>query len=164
MVRSFLLGLAFFIMPVAAFPQAEMPDTITLKSVHVYGKNRVRRVHDGAFNVNAIRIGAQANTLTDLNTLLDRSTGVRVRREGGLGADIDLSINGLSGNAVRYFIDGVPLETRGAESALSTIPVNIIHHVEVYKGVVPAYLGTDALGGAVNIVTKKSRNNFITVR
>ena len=161
MVRSFLLGLAFFIMPVAAFPQAEMPDTITLKSVHVYGKNRVRRVHDGAFNVNAIRIGAQANTLTDLNTLLDRSTGVRVRREGGLGADIDLSINGLSGNAVRYFIDGVPLETRGAESALSTIPVNIIHHVEVYKGVVPAYLGTDALGGAVNIVTKKSRNNFV---
>ncbi len=161
MLRLIVFLLALCAWPVYAQSQGEIKDSVTLKSVNVYGKNRVKKVHDGALNVNAVSVGSRINTLSDLNHLLNQTTGVKVRTEGGLGADFDLSINGLSGNAVRYFIDGVPLDTRGADATLATIPVNMINHIEVYKGVVPAFLGVDALGGAVNVVTKKMRRNYL---
>lgn len=70
----------------------------------------------------------------------------------------------MSGNSVRYFIDGVPLETKGSGVSLANLPVNLIDHIEMYKGVVPAYLGADALGGAINIVTKKEKKNYLDYR
>lgn len=44
---------------------------------------------------------------------------------------------------------------------LANLPVNLIDRVEIYKGVVPASLGTDALGGAVNIITQAEKKNFM---
>ena len=41
------------------------------------------------------------------------------------------------------------------------MPLNTVERVELYKGVVPSYLGSDALGGAVNIVTRKKRQNYL---
>lgn len=46
---------------------------------------------------------------------------------------------------------------------ISNIPVNLVERVEIYKGVVPAFLGTDALGGAVNIITKRKDRKFLDV-
>lgn len=43
------------------------------------------------------------------------------------------------------------------------IPASIVDRVEVYKGVVPAYLGGDALGGAINIVTNESKKNYYDI-
>ncbi|MCH5327318.1 MAG: TonB-dependent receptor plug domain-containing protein, partial [Duncaniella sp.] len=89
------------------------------------------------------------------------SAGVNVRRQGGMGADLDLSINVLSCSSVRYFIDGIPLDSRGGEVNLDNIPLNSVDRVELYKGVVPAHLGSDALGGAVNIITKRHRKSYL---
>ena len=52
------------------------------------------------------------NSLNNLNDLVNRTTGIKVREQGGVGSDFDLSINGLSGNSVRYFLDGMPLDTK----------------------------------------------------
>lgn len=88
---------------------------------------------------------------------MNRTTGIKVREEGGVGSDFDLSINGMSGNSVRYFLDGMPLDTKGSGVSLANLPINIIDRIEIYKGVVPASLGTDALGGAINIITKQEK-------
>ena len=98
--------------------------------------------------------------MVTLNDLVDRTAGVKVRREGGAGSDFDLTINGMSGNSIRYFIDGVPLETKGTGLSLDNVPLNTVERVELYKGVVPSYLGADALGGAVNIVTRKKKTKL----
>ena len=66
----------------------------------------------------------------------------------------------MSGNSVRYFLDGIPLDTKGSGVTLANLPVNIIERVEIYKGVIPASLGADALGGAINIVTTKDKKDF----
>ena len=52
----------------------------------------------------------------------------------------------MSGKAVKFFIDGVPLEMLGKGVDLSTLPVNMADRVEIYKGVVPVHLSTDAMG------------------
>lgn len=49
------------------------------------------------------------------------------------------------------------MDTKGSGVSLANLPVNIIDRIEIYKGVVPASLGTDALGGAINIITKQDK-------
>ncbi len=134
---------------------------VNLGEVVVYEKSEGRKLAEGALSVNAVEIKADVNRMTNLNSLVNRTAGVKVRREGGAGSDLDLSINGLSGNSVRYFIDGVPLDSRGSEVNLDNIPINTVERVELYKGVVPIHLSSDALGGVVNIVTKKKRENYL---
>lgn len=136
-------------------------ESVALNNVEVYGKSKSQQLREGTFAVSALDVKPVVNSLSNLNELVNRASGIKVRQEGGVGSDYDLSINGMSGNSVRYFIDGVPLETKGSEVSLANLPVNIIDHIEMYKGVVPAYLGADALGGAINIVTKKEKKNYL---
>jgi outer membrane cobalamin receptor len=93
--------------------------------------------------------------------LLNQSPGVRVRQDGGLGSKADLSINGISGRQVKFFINGIPADLLGAGNRINIFPVNAIDRIEVYKGVVPIELGSDALGGAVNLVTRQQLNNYL---
>lgn len=134
---------------------------ITLKEVTFQGKSAAKKLEEGAFSVNALEIRPNINKPVTLTDLVDRTAGVKIRREGGVGSDFDMTINGLSGNSIRYFIDGVPLETKGSGITLDNIPLNTVERVELYKGVVPSYLSSDALGGAVNIVTVKKRRNYL---
>ena len=132
-----------------------------LAGVKVTGKTAGRKVAESAFNVNAVEISADVNRMTTVKDIVDRTSGVKVRREGGVGSDYDLSINGLSGNSIRYFIDGVPLDTKGTGMTLDNVPLNTVERIELYKGVVPSSLGADALGGAVNIITRRKRSNYL---
>ena len=118
---------------------------VTLSSVEVYGKTQTQKVKEGAFAVNALDIKPIVNSLNNLNDL------------------VNLSINGMSGNSVRYFLDGMPLDTKGSGVSLANLPINIIDRIEIYKGVVPASLGTDALGGAINIITKQEKKDYLDV-
>ena len=113
------------------------------------------------FAVNVIETKDAAIRNVQTNELLDRSVGVRVRQNGGLGAAVDYNLNGMSGNAVKIFIDGIPMSTYGASFDLNSIPPALIERIEVYKGVVPVYLSDDALGGAINVVLKKGMRNNI---
>jgi outer membrane receptor protein involved in Fe transport len=132
-----------------------------LQEVIVVGKTENQQVKEQAFAVNAIETKQFANTTADLNQVLNRSTGVRIREQGGLGSNFNFSINGLSGKAVKYFIDGVPLELLGSAVSLNNIPVNLAERIEVYKGVVPVQLGSDAMGGAVNVITNQNQRNYL---
>ncbi|MCH5327700.1 MAG: TonB-dependent receptor [Coprobacter sp.] len=136
-------------------------EAVSVETVTVYGKSNVRQLQESAYQVTALDIKSITSSVSNLNDLVNRTTGIKIREEGGVGSDFDLSINGLSGNSVRYFIDGVPLDSKGADIKLNNLPVNLIDHIEIYKGVVPAHLGTDALGGAVNIITTRKKNHYI---
>lgn len=138
-------------------------NSISLQAVEVYGKTKTQQIRESAFAVNAIETASLQNTSASLNDMISRTTSIRIREEGGVGSDFKLSINGLSGHSVRYFIDGVPLSSLGAGVTLANIPTNIVERVEMYKGVVPAHLGADALGGAINIITKRNRQNYLDV-
>ena len=132
-----------------------------LGDVTITAKSNEQRLREGAYAVNALDIKSIASSVTNLNELVSRSSGVNLRTDGGLGSNFELSLNGLSGNSIRYFVDGIPLTSKGNGVNLSNFPINSIDRIEVYKGVVPSYLGGDALGGAINIVTKQEKKNFL---
>jgi outer membrane cobalamin receptor len=139
------------------------PGEVKLNEVMVSGKSKAAMVRQEAYAVTAIDAKPLKNTTSDINMVLNRSTGVRIREEGGMGSNFSLSLNGFSGNQVKFFMDGIPMDSYGSSLTLNNIPVNMIERVEVYKGVVPANLGADALGGAVNILTDQAMKSFVDV-
>ncbi len=136
-------------------------DNVELESIDIQAKGKSQQMRETVFAINTLDIKPQANTQNNLANIIGRTNGINIRSEGGMGSDYDLSINGLSGNAIRYFVDGLPLESMGSGTNLSNLPLNLIDRVEIYKGVVPINLGSDALGGAVNLITKKQTNNYL---
>jgi len=136
-------------------------DMAALDEVQVKGKSKVQRVKEEAFNITAVDLKQLYNTSADLNQVLNRTTGVRVRETGGMGSAFNFSLNGFSGDQVKFFMDGIPLDNYGPSFTLNNIPTNMAERIDVYKGVVPIELGGDALGGAVNIVTNKSVRRYI---
>src|SRR5690606_8724379 len=61
----------------------------------------------------------------------------------------------MTGRSVGIFIDGIEISTYGSSFNLNSIPPALIERIEVYKGVLPAHLSGDLLGGAINIILKK---------
>ena len=103
--------------------KSQMKDSVMLDNVTVTGKSKTQKLREGALAVNAIDVRSMASSIHSISELVDRTAGVKIREEGGMGSDFDLSINGMTGNSVRYFLDGVPLDTKGSGVTLANIPV-----------------------------------------
>lgn len=78
-----------------------------LDEVVVVGKKAAQQIRESGLAVSGIDTKKLANITTDLNQVLNRSTGVQIRENGVLVSDFSFSLNGLSGWAVKFFIDGL---------------------------------------------------------
>ncbi len=132
-----------------------------LGEVVVIGKSEATEMREIPFAVGVVDVGPLKVQNLDINQVLNATTGIRIREDGGLGSNFNFSLNGFTGNQVKFFIDGIPMDYFGSSLTLNNIPVNLISNIEVYKGVVPVHLGSDALGGAVNVSTNRSIRNFL---
>lgn len=132
-----------------------------LDEVTVNGKTKETELETEGFAVNAVKTKEASLRNIQTNELLNTTVGVKIRQNGGLGSDVSYSLNGLSGNSVRIFIDGISISTYGNSFNLNSIPPSMIKQIEVYKGVVPGHLADDALGGAINIMLHNdAKTNF----
>lgn len=132
-----------------------------LEEVVVESKSAVQRVKESALNVVAVDTKKLYNTTLDIANTLSKVSGVKIREIGGVGSESQISLNGFTGKHIKVFMDGVPMDGAGSSFQINNIPINLAERIEVYKGVVPVDFGGDALGGAINIVTKKSSNTFV---
>lgn len=93
--------------------------------------------------------------------LLCYAQGVYVQRTN-LGGGSPF-IRGLTGKQVLILVDGVRLNNSfyrfGPHQYLNTIDPNIIKRIEVVRGPGSVLYGSDALGGVINIITKR-RTDF----
>lgn len=121
--------------------------------------SKAQQLQQSAEAVHVVELQTAQEQSADLGEVLARTQGVSVRREGGLGSSARFSLNGLTDDQVRFFLDGVPLELAGYPAGITTVPVNLVERVEIYRGVVPIRFGADALGGVVNVVTPQSRRS-----
>lgn len=88
--------------------------------------------------------------------LLDDTVGVQVRSFGGPGQQSEISIRGSTGQQVIVLLDGVRLNTAQSGTVdLSTIPLAIVERIEVSRGGGGTQAGSGAIGGVINIVTKR---------
>lgn len=130
-------------------------DRTLLKEVTVVSKSKSRKEREQGFALSSVN--TQKNALRNSSTaeLLNKAAGIKLRESGGAGSEIKYNINGLSGNSIRIFIDGIPIQSYGTSFSVASIPPSLIERIDVYKGVIPPHLADDALGGAINIILKQ---------
>ncbi len=141
----------------------EMKADSAQEEIHIEGKSEIQEIKESAYTVDVIDASKYANTSSDLNQVLNHTSGVRIRESGGVGSTFNFSLNGFTGKQVKFFIDGVPMDNFGSSFQLNNIPINLAERIEVYKGVVPIWLGADAMGGAINVVTSTKQRTYADV-
>jgi outer membrane cobalamin receptor len=106
------------------------------------------------------RIGEQRS----LPDLLEEVPGLRVIRLRGRHGYAVASVRGSTSAQVAVYVDGVLMNLQ-SESAvdLSTIPVDNVERIEVYRGYVPSQFGAQAMGGVINVVTKRPGGDKTTL-
>lgn len=127
--------------------------TISEAVISVRKKQHERK--EQGFSVNVVETQTAQYQQLQTTELLNRSVGVKIRQSGGIGTENAIYINGLSGNSIRLFIDGIPARNYGRSFSITSIPPSLIERIEVYKGTLPSELAEDALGGGINVVLKK---------
>lgn len=129
--------------------------TQSIDEVVVKTQSSSARLNKSAYNVQSLSLEGLKNSSANMTDALARIGGVKIREAGGVGSDTNISLGGFSGNHVKIFIDGIELDSSNSAFSLSNMPAGFADRIDVYSGVVPIEFGTDAIGGVINIVTKR---------
>jgi vitamin B12 transporter len=93
----------------------------------------------------------------DVSSALAGQSGVVVNDYGPVGSSKSVSFRGSTSDQVLVLLDGVRLNSGRISSVdLTTIPMEIIDRIEVLKGGASTIYGSGAIGGVINIITKKA--------
>jgi outer membrane receptor for ferrienterochelin and colicins len=138
---------------------AQQPDASKskqLEDVVITGQYAENSLSQSVYRVKVIgqkRIEQQG--AVNLRDLLNNELNVRINNDPALGSG--LSIQGINGQNIKIMIDGVPVVGReGNFIDLNQLNLNNIERIEVVEGPMSVSFGTDALGGVINLITKKS--------
>ncbi len=108
------------------------------------------------------RADIELSLATDLAELLRFEAGLDLGRTGGPGQATSVFIRGTESNHTLVLVDGVRVNpgTLGG-AALQHIAPEMIERVEIVKGGRSALFGTDAIGGVINIITRRADDSFV---
>ena len=98
----------------------------------------------------------EAMAAQNVEDVLSNELNVRIGEDNVLGSTMQLQ--GVGGQNVKILVDGVPLTGRmNGNIDLSQIPIECVERIEIVEGPLSVNYGTDALGGTINIITKKNQ-------
>ena len=98
---------------------------------------------------------------SSLPELLQRQPGIEISNLGGPGKVSTIGIRGTSSTHTVILVDGIRLgaATTGF-SAIEHIPLSQIEKIEILRGPASSLYGQDAIGGVIQIFTKKGIDGF----
>jgi len=87
--------------------------------------------------------------------------GVEIRRSGTYGKTTSISIRGANPSQVQVLVDGMRVKSPTlGQAELSDLSPDLIERIEVIRGPQSTLYGADAIGGVVNIITRKGTGPF----
>lgn len=135
-----------------------------LEEVVVTGQYRPQTLKKSVYQLKVInneRI--KQSGAANIQQVLNTQVGFRFAADNTLGTT-DVQLMGMSGRNVKILMDGVPMVDRGdTRESLNQIDVNSIERIEIVEGPMSVSYGSDALAGVINIITKKNKNNGLTL-
>ncbi|MDO6744907.1 TonB-dependent receptor [Tenacibaculum soleae] len=138
-----------------------IPEKNQLNEIAITSKSKTQQKRESTANVSIVKMKKFRERNTNTSDIVKQIPGVNIRQTGGFGSNTKIYVNGMTGKSIPFFIDGIPLSYFGSGLGLNALPASLIDQIEVYKGVVPVNLGADALGGGVNILTRKSYSDYL---
>lgn len=139
--------------------------TPTLKEVVVTATRVDSSVLDSPSSVSVISSQQIADSgATDVAQVINGQPGVVVNDYGPTGALKTVSIRGSTSSQVLVLLDGIRLNSSvNGEVDLSSIPMEIIDHIEIVRGGESSLYGSSAIGGVINIITKKAEKPSVSL-
>jgi vitamin B12 transporter len=105
---------------------------------------------------------SQANSVVEL--IQSRSVGVELTRNGGLGTNTSLLLRGSNANHVLVLIDGVRVNSAiDGGFKWANLPLGQIERIEIVRGPRSTLYGSDAIGGVVQIFTRKESGLYASL-
>ena len=150
---------------VLACVRAWAQDVPTLDEVVVTATRVDSSILDSPSSVSVISAQQIADSgATDVSQVISGQQGVVVNDYGIQGSTKTVSLRGSTSSQVLVLLDGVRLNSsRDGAVDLSTIPMEIIDHIEIVRGGESALYGTGAIGGVINIITKKAQKAQVSL-
>ena len=131
-----------------------------ISGVTVSGKSIAHQKKEESMPVTVIDMSNMRGTVSNVQDILAKTVGVTLRTSGGVGSSSRISVRGLEGKRIGFFIDELPMSEQTDYLDINDIPVDMIDRIEIYKGVVPARFGGSSLGGAINIVIREYPDKY----
>ncbi|RYF81376.1 MAG: TonB-dependent receptor, partial [Comamonadaceae bacterium] len=98
----------------------------------------------------------EASGATGVLDVLARLPGIEISRNGSIGNTSSVFVRGAETRFTAVYLDGVRLDTQSTGGApWESIPLAQIERIEVLRGPAAAVYGSDAIGGVIQIFTKK---------
>ena len=99
--------------------------------------------------------------LSSLPELLQRQPGIEISNTGGMGKVTTIGIRGASSTQSIILIDGMRINAATSGfTAIEHIPLSQIEKIEILRGPASSLYGQDAIGGVIQIFTKKGVDGF----
>lgn len=149
------IAVAFFVSLVflcRAF--AETPETVVVSATRT---PQPREITGTSVAVIAAEDLSTEQTLI-LSDALKETPGLNITRNGGVGKDTQISIRGSAPGQILALIDGIRINDPTApdgSAVLSDVLVNDIAQVEVLRGPQSTLYGSQAIGGVVDVLTRR---------
>ncbi len=140
---------------------AEEPPVTTLDPIIVTGTANPTRLSHSTQSLTVIE-REQYTPLhpNRLPSILQQVPGLHIDEMGGRAGISSLYLRGADPNFTLIMLDGIPLNDstnqRGGSADLSTIPIDQIERVEIIRGPLSAFYGSEAMAGAINLITQSA--------
>ena len=154
MLRPSLLSLGVLV----ALAASVRADDVTLQPDVVVTASRMPQPVEATLaDVSVItRADIDASAAHDLGDLLRLQAGVDIARTGGPGSQTSLFLRGTNNNHVLVLVDGIRVAALGTGVfTWETLPLDTVERIEIVRGPRASYWGSDAIGGVVQIFTRK---------
>jgi len=144
------------VLPTSAQTAAPAP-MATLAEVVVTATRVLQPLTDLVADVTIVdRSQIERSGATGLADVLARLPGIEMGRNGGLGGITSVYVRGAETRFTAVFIDGVRVDSQGTGGASwDVIPLSQVDRIEVLRGPAGAVYGSDAMGGVIQIFTRK---------
>lgn len=139
--------------------------TYTMAEIVVTGQYEPQSISKSVYQVRSIPMERiQLKGATSLQDVLNTELNFRFTQDLALGTS-SVTMNGLPGQYVKVLVDGVPVVGKSSGNAidLNQINVNTIERIEIVEGPMSVAFGADALGGVINIITKRAYDSQLSV-
>lgn len=144
---------------IALDASAQMPDTEKSLPPVVVTSARVEQLQTDALPHTTVlsERDIRNSQAVDLPSLLKHEAGIQFTQNGGYGSASGLFVRGAETRQTLVLLDGVPLTKQDATGTVSIehLMLDQIDHIEIVRGNVSSIYGSSAVGGVIQIFTKR---------
>ncbi len=155
---------ALLAVPVAAQEPTPTPDDAVETVIVVTADRNPRPLAQTTSAITVItRAQIEAKAAFDLTDAIRLAPGISLAQSGTRGKTVSIFTRGTNSNHTLVLIDGVRANSpQDGRFDFGQIPVENVERIEVLRGPQSALYGSDAIGGVINIITRRGSGEFKT--